>query len=610
MAPPAQPPAARRSAPRARASGRSATASRSTRTSGPRRTTTGSTSGPGSRTSTRTAGFASIDPADLRGRLRWWGLYTQRKPGHRRRPHRGAGAARARRRVLHAPGPDRRRPARPPSSCGRSPTSPPSSAGTPPTSPTGRTSSCTGSGSRTCRRSGGGSRRSACRPPRRAATPRGSSSAARSPASRPTRCSTRRRRSTRSSERFVGDPEFSNLPRKFKSSISGSPLQDVAHEVNDISFVGVVHPEHGPGFDLWVGGGLSTNPMLAQRLGVWVPLRRGARRLGRRRRRLPRLRLPPAAHPGPAEVPGRRLGRGEVPRGAREGVPRPRRSSTARRPPCPTGRATTSACTSRRTAATTSGSRRRSAGSPAPLLAPVADLAEAHGCGRVRTTPYQKLLVLDVAADRVDSLVDAAGRPRPAGPAEHLPARHDGLHRHRVLQARDRRDQGPRRPSSSTSWSGGCPTSTSRSRSTSTAARTPAPGSRSPTSASRASWCPDADGNQVEGFQVHLGGGLGAGRRLRPQAARPQDHRRRAAGLRRAGRPRYVDERARRRAVRAVGRPGPTRRPCDERRRRARVRRSTARTAARRTSARTRTRTAPGSAAPAPACSPSSSSDW
>src|SRR5690348_14014419 len=26
-------------------------------------------------------GFASIDPADLRGRFRWMGLYTQRKPG-------------------------------------------------------------------------------------------------------------------------------------------------------------------------------------------------------------------------------------------------------------------------------------------------------------------------------------------------------------------------------------------------------------------------------------------------------------------------------------------------------------------------------------------------
>ena len=72
--------------------------------------------------------------------------------------------------------------------------------------------------------------------------------------------------------RYVGNPEFSNLPRKFKSAISGSPRQDVAHEINDISFIGVEHPEHGPGFDVWVGGGLSTNPMVAQRLGVWVPL--------------------------------------------------------------------------------------------------------------------------------------------------------------------------------------------------------------------------------------------------------------------------------------------------------------------------------------------------
>ncbi|MBP2474100.1 sulfite reductase (ferredoxin) [Crossiella equi] len=71
-------------------------------------------------------------------------------------------------------------------------------------------------------------------------------------------------------KRYIGDPRYSNLPRKFKSAISG--VQDVAHEINDISFVGVDHPEHGPGFDLWVGGGLSTNPMLAKRLGVWVPL--------------------------------------------------------------------------------------------------------------------------------------------------------------------------------------------------------------------------------------------------------------------------------------------------------------------------------------------------
>jgi sulfite reductase (ferredoxin) len=71
-------------------------------------------------------------------------------------------------------------------------------------------------------------------------------------------------------ERYIGDPRFSNLPRKFKTAISG--LQDVAHEIHDIAFVGVNHPEHGPGFDLWVGGGLSTNPMLGKRLGAWVPL--------------------------------------------------------------------------------------------------------------------------------------------------------------------------------------------------------------------------------------------------------------------------------------------------------------------------------------------------
>jgi sulfite reductase (ferredoxin) len=69
--------------------------------------------------------------------------------------------------------------------------------------------------------------------------------------------------------RFIGDPKFSNLPRKFKTAVSGQA--DVAHEVHDIAFVGVNHPEHGPGFDLWVGGGLSTNPMIGQRLGTWVP---------------------------------------------------------------------------------------------------------------------------------------------------------------------------------------------------------------------------------------------------------------------------------------------------------------------------------------------------
>jgi sulfite reductase (ferredoxin) len=72
--------------------------------------------------------------------------------------------------------------------------------------------------------------------------------------------------------RALDNPEYSNLPRKYKTALTGHPSHDVAPEINDVSFVATVHPEHGVGFDVWVGGGLSTNPMLAQKLGVWVPL--------------------------------------------------------------------------------------------------------------------------------------------------------------------------------------------------------------------------------------------------------------------------------------------------------------------------------------------------
>lgn len=68
--------------------------------------------------------------------------------------------------------------------------------------------------------------------------------------------------------------DFQNLPRKFKSAVSGHARQDVVHEIQDVAFVGSVHPEHGPGFECFVGGGLSTNPMLAQPLGAWIPIER------------------------------------------------------------------------------------------------------------------------------------------------------------------------------------------------------------------------------------------------------------------------------------------------------------------------------------------------
>jgi sulfite reductase (ferredoxin) len=70
--------------------------------------------------------------------------------------------------------------------------------------------------------------------------------------------------------RLVDNPEFSNLPRKFKISISGCAHQCAGHDINDIGLVGARSADGSPGFDLWAGGGLSTNPMFARRLGAFV----------------------------------------------------------------------------------------------------------------------------------------------------------------------------------------------------------------------------------------------------------------------------------------------------------------------------------------------------
>jgi sulfite reductase (ferredoxin) len=42
--------------------------------------------------------------------------------------------------------------------------------------------------------------------------------------------------------RYVGDPALANLPRKFKTAISGSPHQDVAHEIHDVASSGSTTP--------------------------------------------------------------------------------------------------------------------------------------------------------------------------------------------------------------------------------------------------------------------------------------------------------------------------------------------------------------------------------
>ena len=212
-------------------------------------------------------------------------------------------------------------------------------------------------------------------------------------------------------KRYIGKPEYSNLPRKFKTAISG--LQDVVHEINDVAFIGVVHPEHGPGFDLWVGGGLSTNPMLAKRVGVWVPLDEvpdvweavvstfrdyGYRRLRAKARlkflikdwgvekfrevlETEYLKRPLIDGPAPTPVtrPIDHVGVTKLKNGLNAvGV-----SPIA-------GRVT------------------------GTILTKVADLAEAAGSDRVRFTPYQKLIILNVPDDKLEELrsgLDALGLP-------------------------------------------------------------------------------------------------------------------------------------------------------------------------------------------------------
>jgi sulfite reductase (ferredoxin) len=70
--------------------------------------------------------------------------------------------------------------------------------------------------------------------------------------------------------RAVGNPDFANLPRKYKTSIAGCSQRCAQPDLNDVSFVAVRGPDSVPVFDVWVGGGLGSSPHFAQRLGVGV----------------------------------------------------------------------------------------------------------------------------------------------------------------------------------------------------------------------------------------------------------------------------------------------------------------------------------------------------
>ncbi len=245
----------------------------------------------------------------------------------RRREHRHA-----RGRVLHAAGPQRRRRADRRGAAHPRRASPPSSPATPPTSPTGRTSSTTGSGSRTCRRSGGASTRSACRPPRPAATARASCSARRWPANRSTRCIDATPAIDEIVRRYVGKPEYSNLPRKFKTAISrsaGRGARDQRRRVHR----GRTTPSTAPASTC--GSAAGCRPTRCWPSGS-APGCRSTRCPTSGKRVVsvvPRLRLPAAAVQGPAEVPDQGLGRREVPRSSRDRVPQASADRRARARP-------------------------------------------------------------------------------------------------------------------------------------------------------------------------------------------------------------------------------------------------------------------------------------
>ena len=69
---------------------------------------------------------------------------------------------------------------------------------------------------------------------------------------------------------FYGNPDWANLPRKHKYSISACADRCNAPEINCISLIGTLH-EGREGFAVLVGGGLSSVPRLARELGVFLP---------------------------------------------------------------------------------------------------------------------------------------------------------------------------------------------------------------------------------------------------------------------------------------------------------------------------------------------------
>jgi sulfite reductase (ferredoxin) len=73
---------------------------------------------------------------------------------------------------------------------------------------------------------------------------------------------------------LTANPEFYNLPRKFKITASGCPLWCSYPEINDVALTAIKREVNGLeeiGYTLRVGGGLSTEPHIGIRIPAFIP---------------------------------------------------------------------------------------------------------------------------------------------------------------------------------------------------------------------------------------------------------------------------------------------------------------------------------------------------
>jgi len=72
------------------------------------------------------------------------------------------------------------------------------------------------------------------------------------------------------SKNLTNNRDFSNLPRKYKISISGCHIHCTQPDINCVGFFGLVSKSGKPGYGVKVGGGLSSSPHMSQTLPVWI----------------------------------------------------------------------------------------------------------------------------------------------------------------------------------------------------------------------------------------------------------------------------------------------------------------------------------------------------